>query len=120
MRLRGHAQLRNEVAPYRAAISFALRRRRVAAAASRSPLGRWTGWIGAYVRARVGRALGVADPAAIAALLCRHHARVRTTATHVDVTFALAALPISVRLAGLDRTPGWIPSADRIVTFHFD
>jgi len=38
----------------------------------------------------------------------------------VDVIFALADLPIEVRLGGLDRNPGWVPAAGRVITFHYD
>jgi hypothetical protein len=31
----------------------------------------------------------------------------------------LATLPIELRIAGLDRDPGWIPSAGRSISFHF-
>lgn len=37
----------------------------------------------------------------------------------LDVHFALAALPITLRLAGLDRDPGWLPSEGRDLRFHF-
>ena len=32
---------------------------------------------------------------------------------------SLAALPIAIRLAGLDRDPGWIPAAGHAVAFRF-
>jgi hypothetical protein len=76
-------------------------------------------WHTRRIRARVARALDV--PASRAGfLLCRHHARVRTGLSHVAVTFSLAALPIAIRLSGLDRDPGWIPAADRIVSFRYE
>lgn len=37
-----------------------------------------------------------------------------------DLHFALATLPITLRLAGLDRDPGWLPSEGRDVRFHFE
>jgi hypothetical protein len=39
--------------------------------------------------------------------------------TRVDLHVALAALPIALRLAGLDRDPGWLPSEGRDLRFHF-
>jgi hypothetical protein len=54
------------------------------------------------------------------ALVCRCGGRVAVTASHVDVHFPLAELPIVIRLAGLDRDPGWIPAAGRFVAFHFE
>jgi hypothetical protein len=47
-------------------------------------------------------------------------ARVSVTTTHLDVVMALSDLPVEVRLAGLDRDPGWVPAAGRSVAFHFD
>ena len=40
--------------------------------------------------------------------------------TRLDVTFALARLPLEVRLSGLDRDPGWVPAAGRRVAFHYE
>ncbi len=45
--------------------------------------------------------------------------RVRVTATHVDVVLSLQDVDLAVRLAGLDRDPGWVPMLGRIVLFHF-
>jgi hypothetical protein len=50
----------------------------------------------------------------------RRRARVFVTSTHVDVVLSLAELPLEVRFAGLDRTPGWVPAAGRFVSFHFE
>ncbi len=81
------------------------------------PLQRWLGWMAAYIRARLARALGREDAAT---MLCRLPARVACTLTHLDVTFSLDHHPIEVRLPGLDRDPGWIPASGRYVAFHFD
>jgi len=53
-------------------------------------------------------------------VLCEQSARIRVTETHLDVRFTLARLPIQVRLAGLDRNPGWVPAAGRFIAFHYD
>jgi hypothetical protein len=82
------------------------------------PLARWTNRLAAYADARLRLALGRND--SLDALLLRHRARVFITPTHVDVALRLADLPLEVRFAGLDRTPGWIPAAGRFVTFHFE
>ncbi|HUD27872.1 MAG TPA: hypothetical protein VMQ93_03305 [Novosphingobium sp.] len=37
----------------------------------------------------------------------------------LDVHFALARLPLSLRIAGLDRDPGWSPAEGRDIRFHF-
>jgi hypothetical protein len=71
------------------------------------------------LRARLSEALGAAAEA-ISPVLLELPARVWVTPTRIDVTFALAALPVEVRRAGLDRDPGWVPAAGRSVRFHFD
>ncbi|HEV2801607.1 MAG TPA: hypothetical protein VGW12_13970 [Pyrinomonadaceae bacterium] len=98
--------------PERAARQFKLR--------GRTPLARWIERVHLYARARLSRALGIRDARRAAHLLCERHARVFVTATHIDVLMRLAELPFEVRLSGLDRDPGWIPAAGRIVAFHFE
>jgi len=93
--------------------------RRARSRGSASALTRWIRCFMPYVRARLARALGT-SPQHAATLLCVQHALVSTTATHVDVFFRLADLPIEVRVSGLDRNPGWVPAADRVMTFHYD
>ncbi|MDQ1639056.1 MAG: hypothetical protein QOF62_2395 [Pyrinomonadaceae bacterium] len=80
----------------------------------------WLGRLLPYVRARLRKSLDLIETEDPANVLCRQRARIRTTATHVDVYFALSELPLVIRLAGLDRDPGWVPSAGRFVTFHFE
>jgi hypothetical protein len=70
------------------------------------------------VRARL--ALALDQQADVGPIVCEAHAQIAITATHVDVTFSLSELPIAIRLAGLDRDPGWIPSAGRSVAFHYE
>jgi hypothetical protein len=53
------------------------------------------------------------------ALLLRRAARVFVTASHLDVAFSLDGLPIDIRLAGLDRDPGWVPAAGQFIRFHY-
>ncbi len=67
---------------------------------------------------RLQQALG--EESDVAALVCRHRAEVAVTPTRVDVHLALAGLPLALRLAGLDRDPGWIPAAGRALAFHFE
>jgi len=80
------------------------------------PLSYWLRWISGYIRARLARALGGDDAAE---LLCRIPGRITRTLTHVDVHYSLKTYPIEIRLAGLDRDPGWIPAAGRYVAYHF-
>ena len=82
------------------------------------PLRRWVTMLADYARARLANALGH-PPDRAAGLVVGLQARVHVTAAHVDVAMPLTALPVEIRLAGLDRDPGWIPAAGRAVTFRF-
>jgi len=84
-----------------------------------SALGRWICWLAGHVHHRLLRALRLDDPAALAPLLLRRRARVHLADTRVDVHLALTELPLAVRLAGLDRDPGWLPAGGRALFFHF-
>jgi hypothetical protein len=53
-------------------------------------------------------------------LLLERGARVCVTPVYLDIYLSLEELPISVRMAGLDRDPGWVPAAGRQIAFHFD
>jgi hypothetical protein len=76
----------------------------------------WLQRLETCLAARLRRALGWDDPA----LLCRRPGRVLVSAARVDVWFDLAAHPVEIRLAGLDRDTGWIPAAGRALFFHFE
>ena len=80
------------------------------------------GWLEQHLDkldARLRAALGVEPHAAIAEMVCRYHATIDVTASAVHVHLALCDLPLDLRVAGLDRDPGWIPAAGRAVFFHF-
>ena len=85
-----------------------------------SPFACWMRRLVPYLHARLGRALGSTGADDVAKLVCARAARVQVTAARVDVHFALADLPIAIRLAGLDRDPGWVPAAGRSIAFHYD
>ena len=113
-------QLQYELQTYRGKAAFELRRAPLSNGIDgSSPLKRWLGWLTSYVRARLQRALGVADTDELQHVLCEHQGRVYITPTHLDMALALEALPIEIRLAGLDRNPGWVPAAGRYIAFHF-
>ena len=85
------------------------------------PLQRWLDWLCGYLRARLPRALGFpAGSTAALTLLLQQSARVQTTATHVRVFFSLAQHPLEIRVAGLDRDPGWVPAAGRNFAFYYE
>jgi len=80
--------------------------------------GRWLSLLDLYLQARLARALGVA-PRDAPGLLCRSPALLALSEDRLDIRLALSDLPLSVRIAGLDRDPGWIPAAGLKPVFHF-
>ncbi|AKJ02886.1 hypothetical protein ATI61_11375 [Archangium gephyra] len=115
------AQARHECGPYSGRVPFALVPGALSSPGDEpAPLERWLGWLVPYVRARLQRALGVEEPAALARVLLEHEARLHVTEAHLDVLFSLADLPLPIRFAGLDRDIGWLPAAGRHVRFHFE
>lgn len=104
-------------------------RKRARKVSMRTASGRWMDWMMLYLNARLARALGDPDeksnegddtPDTLARLVCCHTARIHCTATALDVYLSLAELPIALRIAGLDRDPGWIPATGRTIAFHFE
>jgi hypothetical protein len=85
-----------------------------------SALAAWLDRLLPYVRARLRKALGLTEGEDPGSVVCRRRARVCMTPTHLDLFFSLAELPLEIRLAGLDRNPGWVPAAGRFITFHYD
>jgi hypothetical protein len=82
----------------------------------------WLPWI-----RDLGRELGTefahmfdCTPDESGGVLIRRHATVLVSATRVDVYLRLNELSVEIRLAGIDRDPGWVPAAARVVAFHFD
>ena len=114
-------QLEAETAVYPSNLRGPLRQASFANASE--PASTLEGWLGRllpYLRARLGRALGVSKAKTLERLVCGQEAKVTVTATRLDVIFELARLPLQVRLAGLDRDPGWVPAAGRHIAFHFE
>ena len=64
-------------------------------------------------------ALGAKDATAAIATVLQLPGAITVDPERVDLEFALNQLPLAVRLAGLDRDPGWIPAAGRSIRFHF-
>ncbi len=72
-----------------------------------------------YIRSRLARALD-GTPADAGRSLIVHPASVEVWPESIRVYFSLDSHPIAIRLAGLDRDPGWIPAAGRAISFAFD
>ncbi len=77
----------------------------------------WLACLALFLAARFRRA--AAEDALTPATLAIP-ARVVIGEARLDVRFALGALPLALRLAGLDRDPGWLPAEGRDVRFHFE
>lgn len=73
----------------------------------------------AQMQERIALAIDCAEGNDLPALVCRYAATIEITAGTVHVHLGLCGLPLSIRIAGLDRDPGWIPAAGRDVRFHF-
>ncbi|MDM0001805.1 hypothetical protein QTI24_24570 [Variovorax sp. J22P240] len=75
-----------------------------------------------YLHARLALALDDGDPIPprrrLASML-ELPARLQDSGERLDLYLPLDALPLTVRLAGLDRDPGWVPAAGCDFRFHF-
>jgi hypothetical protein len=72
-----------------------------------------------FMQVRLIQALNLEKQSQINEILFKRTAQITVSATHLDVYFRLADLPIEVRMSGVDRNPGWIPAAGKFVNFHF-
>ncbi|RTL46553.1 MAG: hypothetical protein EKK53_03605 [Burkholderiales bacterium] len=84
--------------------------------------GSWSRWLPAYarrLRQRLCRRLGLAPRQWRAALHRERPCRVWVSVAAWEVVFDLADHDVAWRLAGLDRDPGWLPSADLNLRFSF-
>ena len=52
--------------------------------------------------------------------LCQQPGRWVLSSSRLDAYFDLAAHPLAIRQAGLDRDPGWLPAAGLAVWLHFN
>ncbi|HET9652913.1 MAG TPA: hypothetical protein VFP36_12010, partial [Usitatibacter sp.] len=101
------------LSPFLARLAGREARQRVAAP-------RWMKRFLPAMEARIAAALGERRVSRAAVRLACADGRVADGGDRIDVYLELARLPLAVRYAGLDRDPGWIPAAGRIVSFHFD
>jgi hypothetical protein len=81
-----------------------------------SPGPEWLAWLSEKMLARWELALGSPK---IAPYLMQP-AMIQIAASRLDVTFSLDQHPIELRLAGLDRDPGWLPAAGMAVYYHYE
>ncbi|PKN92447.1 MAG: hypothetical protein CVU44_15040 [Chloroflexi bacterium HGW-Chloroflexi-6] len=76
----------------------------------------WLEQLAHILRARLALALGFDD----LPRLLSQPAQVFLASTRLDVHFSLAAHPLELRLAGLDRDLGWLPAAGYAIFYHFE
>ena len=80
----------------------------------------WLQLVMPFIGWRIARACGLDSVDEAVRLLIELPARVYVTASHVDVVTSIENIRVPVRLAGLDRSPGWVRSLQRVVLFHFE
>jgi hypothetical protein len=90
------------------------------APASDAPLARWCNGVMPYLALRLAQALRIQPATQAGAMLMRQPARLALSTARLDVYLQLAHLPLAVRMAGLDRNPGWVPAAGRTLAFHYE
>jgi hypothetical protein len=83
-------------------------------------LDRWLNRMATIITKRLVYSLKEGNPEAVTELVFHHAAQVLVTSERVTVCFSLAAHPIELRIAGLDRDPGWVPAAGREIFFQYD
>jgi hypothetical protein len=81
---------------------------------------RWLACVLPYIGSRMCRSLGRDHSPGVLDAILRIPATVYVTSSHLDVAMPLEAISLEVRVAGLDRDPGWLPSGGRVVQFHFE
>ena len=79
----------------------------------------WLSSVLPYLQARLRAALGLAPGDDLARAMLLHRARLYITSSHVDMVLRLESIALPIRIAGLDRDPGWLPDFGRVVLFHF-
>jgi hypothetical protein len=82
-------------------------------------LSQWIERLAATLEARAAFVLDVDEGTALP-FLCAQPGRMAVSAARVDVAFPLVAHPLSIRIAGLDRNPGWVPAAGRIFELRYE
>lgn len=83
-------------------------------------LTRWLEFAMPYLVQRLCLALNVGAQRDLADALLRVPGCVYLTTTHVDLVTSINSISLAVRLAGLDRNPGWLADFGRVIYFHFE
>lgn len=91
-----------------------------ATARQRRALRRWLARLLPYLQARLRRALPSLNEEHLLRSVLRQPGRICCSPTEVVVQFPLVSHPLAIRMAGLDRDPGWVPAAGRSISFVYD
>jgi hypothetical protein len=83
-------------------------------------LARWLSLTLPFVDWRLRLALNLPNDASLAEDLLLLPGQLYITASQIDLVASLNRISLPVRLAGLDRNPGWLPAWGRAVYFHFE
>jgi hypothetical protein len=83
-------------------------------------LATWLDRICHEIQVRVLASLGLGDACDLQTLLLNHPANIEASSARLDASFSLANHPIALRIAGLDRDPGWVPASGRSIYFHYE
>jgi hypothetical protein len=112
------AQLGDEALAPRATVRLAIEALRRAGWSSR--LLDWLTLVTPFIGWRIARACALDSVDEAIRLLIDLPARIYVTESHIDVVTSIENIRVPVRLAGLDRSPGWVRSMQRVVLFHFE
>jgi hypothetical protein len=82
-------------------------------------LQRWLWFALPFIAYRLRLALNLLPDAGLAETLLILPGRLYVTSSHVDLSCSIEQVSLPVRMAGLDRDPGWLPEFGRVVSFHF-
>lgn len=83
-------------------------------------LTRWLSMVMPYIRHRLRSAFGPVTSDDPERDILHVQGWLYVTSTHVDLVMNMDEISIAVRLAGLDRDPGWLSDFGRVVQFHFE
>jgi hypothetical protein len=84
------------------------------------PLIEWVALVTPFLEWRINRALATESFAQARSCLLEVPARVYVSETHIDLVMSIDNVRMPLRMAGLDRSPGWVRSMQRVVLFHFE
>ncbi|MGA7733164.1 MAG: hypothetical protein WCD37_18040 [Chloroflexia bacterium] len=83
-------------------------------------LKRWLVLALPFIKYRLHLALGLQREASLAEHLLKLPGWLYVTSSHVDLAASVESLSLPIRLAGLDRDPGWLPNFGRVMYFHYE